>query len=88
MKKLIYGFMAVAALAGAVSLSAQTADEIVGKYVAAIGGKDAISQVKSMIHGDLGPGDGDRHPGHNDDCRWGWIQERDRLQRRRRSFSA
>lgn len=48
MKKLIYGFMAVAALAGAVSLSAQTADEIVGKYVAAIGGKDAISKVKSM----------------------------------------
>ena len=39
MKKLIYGFMAVAALAGAVTLSAQTADEIVGKYVAAIGGK-------------------------------------------------
>ncbi len=48
MKKLIYGFMAVAALAGAVTLSAQTADEIVGKYVAAIGGKDAISQVKSL----------------------------------------
>ncbi len=48
MKKLIYGFMAVAALAGAVSLSAQTADEIVGKYVTAIGGKDAISKMKSM----------------------------------------
>src|SRR6476660_7356930 len=48
MKKLIYGFMAVATLAGAVTLSAQTADEIVGKYVAAIGGKDAISKVKSM----------------------------------------
>jgi hypothetical protein len=48
MKNLIHGFMAVAALAGAVSLSAQTADEIVGKYIAAIGGKDAISQVKSM----------------------------------------
>ena len=48
MKNLIYGFMAATALAGAVSLSAQTADEIVGKYIAAIGGKDAISQVKSM----------------------------------------
>jgi len=29
-------------------LRAQTADEIVSKYVAAIGGKDAISQVKSV----------------------------------------
>jgi len=66
MKKIIHGILVVTALAGAVSLSAQTAqsapaaqsaqtaqaaptaDEIVGKYVAAIGGKDAISQVKSM----------------------------------------
>jgi hypothetical protein len=48
MKNFIRGIMVVSALACAVSLSAQTADEIVGKYVAAIGGKDAISQVKSM----------------------------------------
>jgi hypothetical protein len=48
MRNLIRGFVAVAALAGAVSLSAQTADEIVGKYVTAIGGKDTISKVKSM----------------------------------------
>jgi hypothetical protein len=48
MKNLIHGILAMAALAGAVSLSAQTADEIVGKYIAAIGGKDAIGQVKSM----------------------------------------
>jgi hypothetical protein len=61
--------LAIAALACAVSLSAQTqpsapaaqnataapssqpapsADEIVSKYVAAVGGKDAISQVKSI----------------------------------------
>ena len=40
--------MVVCVLASAVSLSAQTADEIVTKYVAAIGGKDAISQVKSV----------------------------------------
>ena len=48
MKKLIHGILAVSALAIAVSSSAQTADEIVSKYVAAIGGKDAISQVKSV----------------------------------------
>jgi hypothetical protein len=48
MKNFIQGVLVVAALAGAVSLSAQTADEIVSKHVAAIGGKDAISQVKSV----------------------------------------
>ncbi|MGD0628851.1 MAG: hypothetical protein ABR987_05835 [Terracidiphilus sp.] len=48
MKNFIRGILVVSALASVVSLSAQTADEIVGKYVAAIGGKDAISQVKSV----------------------------------------
>ena len=48
MKKLIHGILAVSALAIAVSSSAQTADEIVSKYVAAIGGKEAIGQVKSV----------------------------------------
>jgi hypothetical protein len=48
MKNFIQGILVVSALASAVSLSAQTADEIVAKYVAAIGGKDAISQVKSV----------------------------------------
>jgi hypothetical protein len=54
MKNFIHGILVVLVLASAVSLSAQTAvsaltaDEIVGKYVAAIGGKDAIGQVKSV----------------------------------------
>jgi hypothetical protein len=48
MKNFMRGIVVVSVLAGAVSLSAQTADEIVNKYVAAVGGKDAISQVKSV----------------------------------------
>jgi hypothetical protein len=48
MKNFIRGILVVSALASAVSLSAQTAGEIVSKHVAAIGGKDAISQVKSV----------------------------------------
>jgi hypothetical protein len=48
MKNLIRGILLCSALACAVSSGAQTADEIVSKYVAAIGGKDAISQLKSV----------------------------------------
>lgn len=48
MKNLIRGIIASAVLAGAFTLSAQTVDEIISKHLAAIGGKDAISQIKSI----------------------------------------
>ncbi len=42
-------FFVLAALLAFTTLRAQTADEIVNKYVDAIGGKDAISSVKSLV---------------------------------------
>ena len=54
MKNLIRGIIVLSAFAGAISLGAQsaesgpTADEIVQKHLAAIGGKDAIAKVKSV----------------------------------------
>jgi hypothetical protein len=60
MKKIIHGFLMLATMTYAVSMNAQTtppttaaepaptAEEIVSKYVAAIGGQDAISKVKSV----------------------------------------
>jgi hypothetical protein len=58
MKKIILGILAIATLASTVSVSAQapaaaaapalTAEQVVGKHLDALGGKDAISKVKSM----------------------------------------
>jgi hypothetical protein len=48
MKNMIRGIVVVAALAGTLSANAQTANEIIARYLTAIGGKEAISQVKSI----------------------------------------
>ena len=42
-------FFVLAALLAFTTLRAQTADDIVNKYVAAVGGKDAINGVKSLL---------------------------------------
>ena len=42
-------FFVLASVLAFSTLRAQTADDIVGKYVAAIGGKDALSGIKSLV---------------------------------------
>ena len=48
MKQIISGLLLLASFVCLSAVHAQTADEIVSKYVDAIGGKDKISQVKSI----------------------------------------
>ncbi|MEO6316500.1 MAG: hypothetical protein ABIU63_05730 [Chitinophagaceae bacterium] len=48
MKKLIASFALSAFFISTAALHAQTADEVIAKYVDAIGGKEKLSQVKSL----------------------------------------
>jgi hypothetical protein len=48
MKKLQMGIIAIAAIIGIQSVKAQTADEIIDKYVTALGGKEKLLTLKSV----------------------------------------
>ena len=48
MKRILQGTLVAAAMFSFAGLRAQTADEIVNKYLDAIGGKDKLGQVKSL----------------------------------------
>lgn len=48
MQTILRSILVFSAIFSTVSLSAQTADEIVARHLAAVGGKDVIGQVKSL----------------------------------------
>ena len=48
MKKVTIGLLTLAALINVQSTKAQTADEIIGKYETALGGKEKLLAIKSV----------------------------------------
>src|ERR1017187_9196989 len=48
MKLLRYGFIAIITFISVSTIQAQTADEIINKYIDAIGGKDLLTKIKSV----------------------------------------
>jgi len=48
MKQIKFGIVAIAALIGIQSVTAQTVDEIVNKYVDALGGKEKLASLKTV----------------------------------------